>query len=211
MYEVFYSFVTLLVMVNPIEAAAGFSTLTVGRPPQEQAKIALRATFVAAGILLGFSFGGEALLHTMGVSLPAFKIAGGLLLLAVGFTMVLAPSTKSATAASAQPSSQPPTDPSVFPLAIPIISGPGALTAGVTLLSRAHEHRVLTDIAFILIALVVFAITYVAMRASAKITKWLGPVGVDAASRLVGVIVTAIAVQIIIDGVYGLIRAFPSF
>jgi multiple antibiotic resistance protein len=210
MYEAFYSFVALLVMVNPIEAAAGFTTLTAGRPPQEQARIALRATIVAACILLGFSYAGEALLRAMGVSMPAFKIAGGLLLLAVGFNMVLATSTKSSPQKSAQTSSTDSSDPSVFPLAIQMISGPGALTAGVTLLSRAHENRVLADITFIVIALVVFAITYITMRASVRIMKWLGPVGVDAAGRLVGIIVTAIAVQIVIDGVYGLIKAFPS-
>ena len=126
------------------------------------------------GDSLRVQYAGEALLHALGVSLPAFKIAGGLLLLAVGFSMVLAPNAKKASAGGATP--QQLTDPSVFPLAIPIISGPGALTAGVTLLSRAHEHRVLADVTFILIALAVFAITYLAMRGAETITKWLGPI-----------------------------------
>lgn len=208
LFEAFYSFVTLLAMVNPIEAAAAFTTLTAGRSPQEQARIALRATVVAAAILLGFSYAGEALLNAMGISLAAFKIAGGLLLLKVGFDMVFA--EKSATGGAGGPAGPPASDPSVFPLAIPLISGPGALTAGVTLVSRAHENRVLADLAFIAIALVVFAITYLAMRGSERITKLLGPIGVDAAGRLVGIIVTAIAVQLVVNGagslVHGVVR-----
>ena len=137
---------------------------------------------------------------------PAFKIAGGLLLLKVGFDMVFAQQTASQQASSkTEPVTK--SDPSVFPLAIPIISGPGALTAGVTLISRAHEHQVLADIAFVAIALVVFALTYLAMRGSEKITKVLGPTGVDATGRLVGIIVAALAVQMIVNGVGEITKA----
>jgi len=120
--------------------------------------------------------------------------------------MVFAVKSENATSQSTQAPPAPHDDPSVFPLAIPIISGPGALTAGVTLVSRAHTHRILADVAFIGIALVVFAITYVAMRGSSSITKLLGRVGVDAAGRLVGIIVTAIAVQMVVDGLHGLVH-----
>lgn len=207
--EVFYSFVTLLAMVNPVEAAAAFTTLTSGRTPAEQAKIALRAAIVGLLILVAFGYAGEALLKALGVSMPAFKVAGGLLLLKVGFDMVFAQQTSS-DAADTEKARAPASDPSVFPLAIPIISGPGALTASVALVNRAHENQVLADLAFVLIAAVVFAITYLAMRGSQRLTRLLGKTGVDATGRLVGIIVAAIAVQLIVDGATGIVRAaFP--
>jgi multiple antibiotic resistance protein len=195
LFEAFYTFVTLLAMLNPIEAAAAFATISGQRTPEQLASIAWRSTLFAAGILLVFSFAGEALLTAMGVSLPAFKIAGGLLLLKIAFGMVFAEPSSSSTSANA-----PVSDPSIFPLAIPIISGPGALAAGVTLVSRAHEHQILADATFVVIALVAFVIVYAAMRGSAAITKVLGPTGIDAAGRLVGIIVAAIAVQMIVNG-----------
>ncbi|HEY1655072.1 MAG TPA: MarC family protein [Candidatus Tumulicola sp.] len=207
--EVFYSFVTLLAMVNPVEAAAAFATLTAGRSPADQAKIALRAALVGGLILIAFGYAGEALLKALGISMPAFKVAGGLLLLKVGFDMVFAQQTSSDTA-DTEKARAPASDPSVFPLAIPIISGPGALTASVALVNRAHENQVLTDAFFILIAAVVFAITYVAMRGSQRLTQLLGKTGVDATGRLVGIIVAAIAVQLIVDGAGAIVHAaFP--
>lgn len=206
--EIFYNFVTLLAMVNPVEAAAAFATLTADRSSKERAAVALRSTLIAAGILLAFSYAGEALLRAIGVSLPAFKIAGGLLLIRVGFGMVFNEKSTQPAKQDAQAPSQA-ADPSVFPLAIPIITGPGALTAGVTLLSHVHEHRVIMDGAFIVIILVVFLITYVSMRSSEFITKWLGPIGIDATGRLVGIIITAIAVQMAVNGIYGLLQASP--
>ena len=204
--EAFYSFVTLLAMVNPVEAAAAFATLTSGRSPANQARIALRAAVVGLGILLAFGYAGEALLKAIGVSLASFKVAGGLLLLKVGFDMVFAQRTSSDAAESEKSLPSPTSDPSVFPLAIPIISGPGALTASVALVNRAHENQVLTDLAFVLIAAIVFAITYLAMRGSQRLTRVLGKTGVDATGRLVGIIVAAIAVQLIVDGVSPIAR-----
>lgn len=208
--EVFYSFVTLLAMVNPVEAAAAFTTLTAGRTPADQAKIALRAALVGLLILVAFGYAGEALLKALGVSMPAFKVAGGLLLLKVGFDMVFAQQTSSDAADTEKAHAAPASDPSVFPLAIPIISGPGALTASVALVNRAHENQLLADFAFVLIAAVVFAITYLAMRGSQRLTRLLGKTGVDATGRLVGIIVAAIAVQLIVDGATAIVHAaFP--
>jgi multiple antibiotic resistance protein len=193
-------------MVNPVEAAAAFATLTAGRPAREQAQIALRATLVGCAILLAFGYAGDALLSALGVSIAAFKIAGGLLLLKIGFNMVFAEKTDSDTA-DAQKVRAPFADPSVFPLAIPIISGPGALTAAVTLVNKVHENVVLTDLSFVAVTLVVFAMTYAAMRGAEKLTKILGLTGVDATGRLVGIIVAAIAVQMVVNGAGEITRA----
>jgi len=196
----YYAFVTLLVMVNPVEAAAAFETLTAGDPADRQRAIAWRATIAGAVILLVFGFAGELILRTLGVSFPAFRIAGGLLLFRVGSNMVFAQQTQTEEASSKENLSRP--DPSVFPLGIPIITGPGALTAAVTLFAKAHEqrHPVLAAILLVVIALVIFAITYATMCGAQRLTKALGSTGVDAVGRVMGVIVTAIAIQLVVEG-----------
>jgi len=189
-------------MLNPIEAAAAFATLTEGRSPRDQADIALRASVVAATALIGFAFVGEALLKALGVEMGAFKIAGGLLLLKVGFDMVFAEKTDRQTADSAK--AAPLKDPAVFPLGIPIITGPGALTASVALVNPSPGHEMLNVGIFAIVALVVVAITFLFMRGAETLTRWFGPTGVDAVGRIVGIIVAAIAVQLIVNGVASL-------
>jgi multiple antibiotic resistance protein len=203
--EAFYVFVTLLAMLNPIEAAAAFATLTEGRSPKEQAQIARRATIVATVALIAFAFAGEALLGALGVEIGAFKIAGGLLLLKVGADMVFAEKTDRQTADSAKADEGPASDPSVFPLGIPIITGPGALTASVALVSPTDTHHYLNGGIFVAMTLIVMGITYLSMRGAQTLTRWFGATGIDAVGRIVGIIVAAIAVQLMINGVRSLI------
>ena len=202
--SVFYSFITLLAMVNPIEAAGAFASLTVDRTSQDRSRIALRATLVGAVILLGFGLVGDALLAALGISIEAFEIAGGLLLLRVGFNMVFAEQTDSDTADKAKTTVHVANDPSVFPLAIPIISGPGALTAIVAIVGKSHADPWLNDALVTVIVAVVFGVTYAAMLGSASLSRLLGRTGIEATSRVVGIIVAAIAVQLVINGINGL-------
>jgi multiple antibiotic resistance protein len=199
--DAFSVFITLLAMLNPIEAAAAFATLTEGRTPEDQAKIARRATTIAAVALLVFGFVGEALLKALGVEMGAFRIAGGLLLLKVGFNMVFDEKTDRQTADQTKRLPIPPPDPAVFPLAIPIITGPGALTASVALVFPSPDHRLRNACIFVVVAIIVFLITYAFMRGAQRLTKLFGETGVDAIGRIVGIIVAAIAVQLIITGI----------
>lgn len=199
----FYYFVTLVALINPISAAAVFVAVTEGRSPAEETAIAWRASLVAAITLIAFAFAGQALLDALGVKIGAFKIAGGLLLLKVAFNMVFADRDEHPALKCAKQSPHL-TDPSVFPLAIPMITGPGALTASVVLLSAATGNRIVHDLIFVVVALVVIAITYVSMRASETLVKWFGETGIDAISRIVGIIVAAIAVQLVINGIVNL-------
>jgi multiple antibiotic resistance protein len=111
--------------------------------------------------------------------------------------MVFAERTDTQTADQAKAAKPPPTDPAVFPLAIPIITGPGALTVSVALAP---------DLYFVVVAAVVFAITWVTMLGAEHVTAWLGKTGVEAAGRIVGIIIAAIAVQLVITGVTELVR-----
>ncbi len=201
--QAFSVFVTLVAMLNPIEAAAAFATLTEGRSTDDQESIALRSSIVAGVTLIVFAFIGEALLKALGVEIGAFKIAGGLLLLKVGFNMVFAEKTDRQTAGEAK-AVAPKSDPSVFPLAIPIITGPGALTASVALVFPTQPNRFLNAGIFVAVAVIVVFITYLFMRASERLTMWFGETGIDAVSRVVGIIVASIAVQLVVNGIAGL-------
>ncbi len=198
---VFYDFITLLAIVNPIEAGAAFATLTARATPAQQEVIAARASVVAAIILIGFGFLGDILLKALGVGFPAFRIAGGLLLLQVGFNMVFA---KDTGAAKLTPNERNAAslvdDPSVFPLAIPIITGPGALTTIVAILSKRHETP-LESVLIVVTVLVVVGITFLTMRVSERLSRFLGATGVNAVGRVSGIIVAAIAIQLVVDGV----------
>ncbi|MBV9104222.1 MAG: NAAT family transporter [Candidatus Eremiobacteraeota bacterium] len=204
--QLLYDFVTLLAVVNPIEAAATFATLTARNTASEQATIALRACTVALVILLAFGFIGGALLAALGIGFPAFRIAGGLLLFVVGFNMVFAKETGTRELAPDEEAHAKQTeDPSVFPLAIPIITGPGALTTIVALVSKRREPA--SEILFVVfIGIAVLAITYVSMRGSQWVTRVLGATGVNAIGRVMGIIVAAIAIQLIVDG---FVQVFP--
>ncbi|HSU69542.1 MAG TPA: MarC family protein [Tepidisphaeraceae bacterium] len=193
--------VTLLAVVNPVEAAAAFATLVGDRDPLQQKQIALRAAVVAFIILVGFAFVGGALLTALGIGFPAFRIAGGLLLFCVGFNMVFAKDTAADKISPGEQShAQQKEDPSVFPLAIPIITGPGALATIVALMPKNREAIVQSGL-LVAVSAVVLLLTYAAMRASRWLTRAFGPTGINAVGRIMGMIVAAIAIQMITDGV----------
>ena len=204
--EALFVFVTLIALMNPVSTAAVFATLTEGRTDKDQAQIARRASIVAAVTLVAFAFAGEALRGALGVKIGAFKIAGGLLLLKVGFDTVFAQRTHREICETARANAEPASDPSVFPLAIPMITGPGALTASVALVNPTDMHHYRNGVIFVIVALIVIAINYLFMRGAEKLTARVGQTGIDAVSRIVGIVVAAIAVQLVVDGVSSLTR-----
>lgn len=127
-----------------------------------------------------------------------------MLLLKVGFDMVFAQRTHREVADDSKTDAPPSPDPSVFPLAIPIITGPGALTASVALLNPTDASHSANALIFIVVALVVVAITYASMLAAETLTRRFGQTGIDAVGRVVGIVVAAIAVQMIVNGVSSL-------
>jgi multiple antibiotic resistance protein len=202
--QAFYVFVAMIALINPISTAAVFAAVTEDRSPADQAQIARRASLVAAVVLIAFAFAGEALLEALGIAVGAFKIAGGLLLLKVGFDTVFAERTRRQKADCAVEYAPTENDPSVFPLAIPIITGPGALTASVAFVNPINAHHYVNGISFSIVALVVIGINYLFMLGAEKLTTRIGPTGIDATSRIVGIIIAAIAVQLIVNGISAL-------
>lgn len=192
--------VTLFVVVDPVGLAPTFLAVTQGLSEKQRREVALRASLIAAGILFGAAIGGDWLLRQLGISLPAFRIAGGLLLFAIAFEMVfeLRQARESKTAEEAVEEHV--HHIAAFPLAIPLLAGPGAITAVILLTGQANERAVWLAILFGVIAAVVLA-SYLSFCAAGRIGKLMGITGNVVLSRLLGVILAALAVQYVVDGV----------
>lgn len=193
------AFVMLVATIGPLEAAAIFTVLAGARPPAERQALALRATGIATIVLLAFAFGGVHLLAVLHISMPAFRLAGGLLLLLVAIDLMFAHPTglTSITSAEAEEAGQ--RDIAVFPLAIPLIAGPGSMAAAVLLVAEAEGLAQQGAVVLTLVA--VLALTLGALLLAGGISRLLGVTGVKVIARVSGILLAALAMQLIIDGV----------
>ena len=192
--------VTLLVVVDPVGLVPSFLATTDGLPAQLRRKVALRACLIAGAILIGTALIGDWLLRQLGITLPAFRIAGGLLLFAVAFEMVLGLRLKRDAKDAEQAVGEHIHDMAAFPLAIPLMAGPGAITATVLLAGRAHDQP--EALAILLgVIMAVLALCLVVFTLAARIARLIGVTGNIVLSRLLGVLLAALAVQFVIDGV----------
>lgn len=192
--------VTLLVVVDPLGLVPIFISMTDGLPMAARRQVALRATLIAFGILCGAALIGGWLLHELGIGLPAFRIAGGLLLFSIASEMVFGVRiVRQAQEAEAAVDEQV-RNIAAFPLAIPLMAGPGAITAAILLAGRAGSDIVQLSFLLVVIALVLLA-CLVAFMLGARLSKLLGVTGSIVLERLLGVILAALAVQFVIDGV----------
>ncbi len=195
------TFVTLFVAIEPLSTAAVFASLVADAAPAERRRTAVRGVMISAVVLFAFAFGGKPLLGALGIELSAFRIAGGILLLLVSIDMVMArPSGLRAATPGELEESGTRQDISVFPLAIPLIAGPGALTAIVLLMSDGAGNIAL-QVAIVAVLLAILVVTLLCLLAAAQIVRLLGETGVNVVSRVSGIILAALAVQFVIDGV----------
>ncbi len=193
--------VTMLVTLDPPGLAPIFLSLTRGMSAGERRQVAVRASIIAFCIMGFFGVAGDVVLKALGVSLPAFRIAGGLLLFWIAFEMVFERRTErkqqTADTAITQDHIR---NVAAFPLAIPLMAGPGALTATILLAGRAHGDPLLLVTLAVICGLVILCCLAVFLAAS-SIAKLLGVTGNVVLTRLLGVILAALAVQFVIDGV----------
>jgi multiple antibiotic resistance protein len=184
-----------------------FMSLTYHQPPERRARTALSSVLAAAAILTLFSIAGNHLLPLLGITLPALQISGGILLLLLSVEMVFARQSGLRSTTDAEKSeAQHKNDVTIFPLAVPLIAGPGAITSSVMLMERASGH---VEMQAVVIALMlgVLALTYIAFLAASRLMGLLGVTGINVIGRTLGIILAALAVQFMIEGLQG---AFPS-
>ena len=194
------AFVTLVIVLDPIGLAPTFVAITHGMPRSARRQVAIRASVIAAGVLAGTALVGDKLLATVGISLPAFRIAGGLLLFSIASEMVFGVRIQRQSATAEQAMEERVRNIAAFPLAIPLMAGPGAITAVVLLSGRAAGQPALLG-GLIGVAVLVVALCLLVFLAASRIEKILGITGNVVLSRLLGVLLAALAVQFVVDGV----------
>lgn len=197
--ELLKFFVLFFVIVEPISLVPLFAALTEGADAGFRRRMALRAVLVAGMVFALFAVGGAWFLQTMGISLGAFRIAGGIMLFLIALEMVFARESGTRVTSEEKDESLKRADISVFPLAFPFIAGPGAL-AIVLLTFGASRSNMLLWFSLFGIVIFVLVLTYVLMRLTPLVMKVMGVTGANVVNRLSGVVLAALAVQFIIDG-----------
>ncbi|MEX4007774.1 MarC family protein [Neoaquamicrobium sediminum] len=204
--HIFNAFVTILVTIDPPGLAPLFLALTGGMNRSERQQVAIRSSIIGFGVLALFALAGAAILSVFGITLPAFRVAGGLLLFYIAFEMIFERrqerKEKSADTAVTKDHIR---NIAAFPLAIPLIAGPGAISATVLLsgtFAGAAGHMMLVAIIAACIAL-----TWLTFVAAERVDGFLGETGRSILTRLLGVILAALAVQFVADGIKALIAA----
>jgi multiple antibiotic resistance protein len=206
MQELISAFVTLFVTIDPPGLAPLFLGVTAGITRGERSQIAMRASLTALGILVLFALAGTVILSVFGITIHSFRIAGGLLLFFIAFEMIFERRhqrhEKSAERAVTADQIR---NIAVFPLAIPLIAGPGAISATILLSGRFAEP--LERLTLILIVAINLGIAWLVFLAAERLDRFLGATGRIVLTRLLGLILAALAVQFVADGVTATVRA----
>jgi multiple antibiotic resistance protein len=192
------AFATLFVVIDPPGLVPMFIALTQGMDNGHRRKMALRACIIAAVLLTIFGLIGESVLGFIGITMSAFRIAGGILLFLTALDMLFERRTQRREGQQPDPDH----DPSVFPLAIPLIAGPGAIATMILLVGKSGPGWVGTT-AVLGLMLAMMVATYLFLLASPPIERMLGRTGTIVITRLLGMLLAALSVQFVIDGVRG--------
>ena len=186
--------------IGPVDVAAIYAALTASAPPRQRRIMAVKGTTIATLLLLSFVLAGEAILEWLGITLAAMRAAGGILLLLLAIDMVFARPEATSKATYAETSeAEAKEDISVFPLATPLIAGPAALGAAVLLAAEARDSLVAELV--VIGALLIMALQLCLLFVAGKLNTFLGVTGQHVISRTVGILLAALAVQFVFDGI----------
>jgi multiple antibiotic resistance protein len=198
------SFGSLFSIVDPFAAVPAFLALVGAQPHSSQKRTALRASLTCFVVLCLFALAGSFIFRFFGITIPAFKIAGGILLFGVSLEMMRAEKSKTRETKEEQDEAETKEDVGLIPLGLPLLAGPGAIAAVMVLVGQAKDglHRAGVFVAIGLVSLVCLIV----LRSATKMTRVLGKTGMNIIGRIMGLILAAVAIQFIIDGVR---EAFP--
>ena len=195
---------TIFAIVDPFAVIAPFLAMTAGDTTEKRRAIALRASLVACGVLVLFAAAGALVFDVFGITMPAFRIAGGILLFFSALDMLRARLPPSRATADEEQEGKDTDDPSVTPLAMPLLAGPGAIASVIMLTGRAES---LAEHALVYGSIAITClVTFLVLRASERIAKLLGHTGMNVLTRFMGLMLAALAAQFVLDG---LRAAFP--
>jgi multiple antibiotic resistance protein len=197
------AFIALFVVIDPPGCAPIFAGLVSGAPYRHAASMAVRATVIATAILLGFALFGRKLLAALGIELDSFRIAGGMMLFLIALDMVFDKRTQRREERVEKVREEHLEDISVFPMAMPMIAGPGSIATLMLLVSHARSHEELAAVLLALLA--VMALTLFSLLAAGPLMRLLGARVEAVITRVLGVLLGAMAVQFVIDGLRGAI------
>ncbi|WP_208985376.1 MULTISPECIES: MarC family protein [unclassified Stappia] len=205
------AFATLFVTIDPVGLAPMFLAVTAGATAATRRRIALRATLIGGAILFLFLVAGRGVLGVLGISVPAFQIAGGLLLLIIAIEMVFDKRNRRKSETAEKAVSQHAAhqeelhDVAVFPLGIPLIAGPAAISAVILLSSQAVDT--VSYLGLALVILVIIGSCFVAFLLADRIERMMGDTAAMVVTRLLGVLLAALSIQFIADGIRAMIAA----
>lgn len=192
------AFVSLFVVIEPLSVAPIFLAMTPHDSSKSRIRMAKLACFLVALVLLLFAFSGSALLNVFGITLPAFQTAGGILLFMISLDMLKAQAPKQKITSEESDAGAEKDDIAVTPLAIPLLAGPGAISTSIMLANQSQgwEQKASLYTVIVFISL----ISYVILRLAIKGANWLNPIFLKVTTRLLGLILAALAVQFIFNG-----------
>jgi multiple antibiotic resistance protein len=195
------AFVALFAITDPIGTIPLFLTLTRDQTPEQRLRTIRMMIIVAAGVFLAAVFVGQALLNFFGIGIPAFRIAGGLLLLVIAFDMLNArpTRTKRTPEEAAEAEASDPDSIAVTPLAIPMIAGPGSVSA--LIMYSNQSDGIPHQLSLAAIAILLAAVSFVIFRAAVPLGRLLGTTGTNIIARLMGLVLAAIGVEFVLSGV----------
>ncbi len=195
------AFTTLFATVSPVDVAALYAAMTPKATDAQRRTMAIKGTLIAGGIMLTFALLGDEILKQLGISLAALRTAGGILLLLIAIDMVFARSSGGASTTKDETAeAEHKDDVSVFPLATPLIAGPGSMGA-IILLSAQTEGDWMQEMAIVTAIIAILIVTLILLLMAGRVQKMLGVTGLNVITRVVGVLLAALAVQFIFDGI----------
>lgn len=199
------TFVTMLVVIDPVGLVPIFIGLAGQRPLFERQRMIKKAVLVSAGIIAVFGLFGKTLLGYLAIDLSAFRIAGGILLFMIALDMIFARSSGSKETPEEEKEAQEREDISVFPLAIPLIAGPGTLASIMILINETGNDVVSLTVVMAVTGFILL-LCFIALSLSEQISKLIGLTGVNVITRVLGVLLGALAVQYVGDGIVDFLK-----